>query len=248
MPAESSRGKGIAVFLLGLVAGALALYYFLWRTGGLTPGHPLARTTADIASGRGQSAPRATRPPETPSLVTAPPEATAVAGKPSGGPEITPPAVSFTPLAGFTLGREPLVMPVEGARAADLRDSFEEARGSAGRHEAIDIPAPRGTPVVAAADGSIEKLFTSDQAGLTVYEFDRERGYCYYYAHLDRYDENIKEKQLVRRGDRLGYVGSTGDAPAEAPHLHFAIFRLGPEKQWWVGTPVNPYPFLLGNR
>jgi len=248
MPAESSRARLIAVFLLGLLAGALALYYYLWRTGGLTPGHPLARTTVDIASGRGQFARQATTPPETPRLVTTTPEATVTAGSPSKGSQITPPAVRFTPLAGFTLGREPLVMPVEGARAADLRDSFEEARGSAQRHEAIDIPAPRGTPVVAAVDGSIEKLFTSDPGGLTVYEFDRDRGYCYYYAHLDRYAEDVREKKLVRRGDRLGYVGSTGDASAKAPHLHFAIFRLGPAKQWWVGTPVNPYPFLLGTR
>ena len=248
MPAESSRARVIVVFVLGLLAGALALYYFLWRTGGLTPGHPLARNTAEITWGRSQSAPRATPPPETPSVVTAPPEAAVTAGKPSDAREITPPAVSFTPLAGFSLGRESLVMPVQGARAADLRDSFEEARGSAGRHEAIDIPAPSGTPVVAAVDGWIEKLSTSEQEGLTVYEFDRDRLYCYSYAHLDRYAENLREKQLVRRGDRLGYVGSTGDAPAEAPHLHFAISRLGPEKQWWLGTPVNPYPFLLGNR
>ena len=248
MPADNSRARLIAVFLLGLVAGALALYYFLWRTGGLTPSHPLARTTADISSGRGQIAPRVVSPPETPAALTPQPRATATAESPSDTSAVTPPAIPFTPLAGFTLGREPLVMPVQGARATDLRDTFEDARGSARRHEAIDIPAPRGTSVVAAVDGSIEKLFTSKQGGLTVYEFDRDRGYCYYYAHLDRYAEDLKEKQLVRRGDRLGYVGSTGDASAEAPHLHFAIFRLGPEKQWWVGTPVNPYPFLLGAR
>jgi peptidoglycan LD-endopeptidase LytH len=248
MPAESSRARLIAVFVLGLLAGALALYYYLWRTGGLTPGHPLARTTVDIASGRGQFTRQATTPPETPGLVTTTPEAAVTAGPLSEGSQITPPAVRFTPLAGFTLGREPLVMPVEGAHAADLRDSFEEARGSERRHEAIDIPAPRGTPVVAAVDGSIEKLFKSEQGGLTVYEFDPDRNYCYYYAHLDRYAEDVREKKLVRRGDRLGYVGSTGDASAQAPHLHFAIFRLGPAKQWWVGTPVNPYPFLLGTR
>ena len=139
-------------------------------------------------------------------------------------------------------------MPVEGAKTIDLRDSFEEKRGAARRHEAIDILAPRGTPVVAAVDGSIEKLFTSKPGGLTVYEFDRARAKCYYYAHLDRYAEGVKEGQLVHRGDRLGYVGSTGDASAEAPHLHFAIFQLGPERQWWAGTPINPYPYLLGNR
>lgn len=246
MRADNSRATLIVVFLLGLLAGALALYYFLWRTGGLTPGHPLARNTVDIAWGRAQNAPRATSPPQTP--VTTPLEAVVTAVKLPAALEGTPPAVQFTPLAGFTLGREPLVMPVEAARAEDLRDSFEETRGSARRHEAIDIRAPRGTPVVAAVDGSIEKLFTSKLGGLTVYEFDYDRNYCYYYAHLDHYAEDLREKQVVRRGDRLGYVGSTGDASAEAPHLHFAIFRLGPEKQWWVGTPINPYPFLLGTR
>jgi murein DD-endopeptidase MepM/ murein hydrolase activator NlpD len=150
-------------------------------------------------------------------------------------------------MAGFTLGRDPLVMPVEGARAADLHDSFAETRGSH-KHEAVDIMAPRGTPVVAAVDGTIEKLFTSKPGGLTIYEFDRDRNYCYYYAHLDRYAEDLKEGQLVHRNDRLGYVGSTGDASAEAPHLHFAILVLGPEKRWWVGSPINPYPFLLGTR
>ncbi len=162
----------------------------------------------------------------------------------SPGEATVPP---FTPLAGFALGREPIVMPVEGAHATDLHDSFEEKRGS-GRHEAIDILAPRGTPVVAAVDGSIEKLFTSKLGGLTIYEFDPDRNYCYYYAHLDHYAEDLKEKQSVRRGDRLGYVGSTGDASPTAPHLHFAIMRLGPAKQWWVGTPINPYPYLLATR
>lgn len=249
MPADTSRGRLISVFLLGLLAGALALYYFLWRTGGLAPGHPLARTTADIAWGRGQNEPRSTPSPKTPSPATSPPSAatTAVTRLPAVS-ESTPPAVPFTPQAGFTLGREQLVMPVQGGRASDLRDSFEETRGATRRPEAIDILAPRGTPVVAAVDGSIEKLFTSKQGGLTVYEFDRDRSHCYSYGHLDRVSEDLKEKQLVRRGDRLGDVGSTGDASAGAPHLHFAIFLLGPEKQWWVGTPINPYPLLLGTR
>ncbi len=231
--------------LLGFIAGSLGLYYFLWRTGGLTPGHPLSRTTADITS-RGVAGP-IVAVNETPPPATTP-ETTAPARTVSDASAEATPALSFTPLAGFTLGREPLVMPVVGARAADLRDSFEEAGGAKGHHDGIDIPAPRGTAVVAAVDGSIEKLFTAKDSGLTVYEFDRERAYCYSYAHLDHFAEDLREKQLVHRGDRLGYVGSTGDLPGEAPRLHFTILRLGPEKQWWLGTPVNPYPFLLGNR
>jgi peptidoglycan LD-endopeptidase LytH len=207
----------------------------------------------DIAWVRGgpdrPSPPPATRPPVTPEapglapLFAAGPRTIPFPTLPALTPPPTP--VERTPMAGFTLGRDPIVMPVEGAKAADLHDSFAESRGTH-KHEAIDIMAPRGTPVVAAVDGTIEKLFTSKPGGLTIYEFDRERNYCYYYAHLDRYAEDLKEGQIVHRNDRLGYVGSTGDASAEAPHLHFAIMQLGPEKRWWVGSPINPYPYLLG--
>jgi murein DD-endopeptidase MepM/ murein hydrolase activator NlpD len=195
------------------------------------------------------SPPPATRPAVSPAplglapLFSAAPRMTPVATLPALTPPPTP--VERTPMAGFTLGRDPIVMPVEGAKTADLHDSYAESRGSH-KHEAIDIMAPRGTPVVAAVEGTIEKLFTSKPGGLTIYEFDRERNYCYYYAHLDRYAEDLKEGQIVHRNDRIGYVGSTGDASAEAPHLHFSILQLGPEKRWWVGTPINPYPLLLG--
>jgi len=129
-------------------------------------------------------------------------------------------------------------------KPSDLHDTFSEARN--GRpHEAIDIMAPRGTLVLAIDDGVIQKLFTSKQGGLTVYQFDTEQIYCYYYAHLDRYAEGLAERKFLRRGDRIGYVGSTGDASPQAPHLHLAIFQLGPEKRWWEGTPINPYPILM---
>lgn len=239
----------IVIFVLGFLAGALSLYYFLWRTGGLTPGHPLARTTLDFAWGRGKSARPASPAAEVrPSAEPVATPAAVITPKTPPLPEPSTPTATRPPLSGFTLGRDPLVMPVQGAHATDLHDSFGQTRGGTHRHEAIDIMAPRGTPVVAAVDGSIEKLFTSREGGLTIYEFDRDRNYCYYYAHLDRYAEGVKEGQLVHRGDRVGYVGSTGDASAEAPHLHFTIFQLGPEKRWWLGTPINPYPFLLATR
>ncbi len=241
----------IAVFVLGFLAGALSRYYFLWRTGGLTPGHPLVRTTVVLTRARSCSAPSsgptpAARPDAEPLAPTAAARTTPVPFPIL--PEPLTPTSPRTPLSGLSLGPDPLVIPVEGARATDLHDTFEPARGGTHRHEAIDIMAPRGTPVVAAVDGSIEKLFASKQGGLTIYEFDRGRNYSYCYAHLDRYAEGLKEGQLVHRGDRLGYVGTTGDASAEAPHLHFTIFQLGPDKHWWLGTPVNPYPFLLATR
>ena len=235
---------------MGFLAGAMSLYYFLWRTGGLSPRHILARTTAELVAIPKPTAAGVLAPPTLPPGSTPLPAAAAPASLPTPEPasvENTP-SPPRTPFEGFSIGREPLAMPVEGAKSADLRDSFEEKRGGSRRHEAIDIPAPRGTAVLAAADGSVEKLFTSRQGGLTIYQFDPTRTICYYYAHLDHYAEGLHEKQAVQRGDRIGYVGSSGDASPQAPHLHFQIFQLGPEKQWWAGTPVNPYPFLLGNK
>jgi murein DD-endopeptidase MepM/ murein hydrolase activator NlpD len=137
-------------------------------------------------------------------------------------------------------------MPVRGIRPEQIEDTYNQTRGGTRIHEALDIMAPRGTPVVAAVDGKVEKLFASDAGGLTVYQFDPSSTYAYYYAHLDSYAPSLREGMQLRRGDVIGTVGSTGNANPEAPHLHFAIFLLGPEKQWWKGTPVNPYPLLRG--
>jgi murein DD-endopeptidase MepM/ murein hydrolase activator NlpD len=141
------------------------------------------------------------------------------------------------------LAARPLGLPVEGVPASALRDTFHEGRPGH-PHEALDIMAVRGTPVRAVDDGTLVKLFTSKPGGLTVYQFDPAGQLAYYYAHLDRYADGLHEGMALRRGDLLGYVGTTGNAPPDAPHLHFAVFRLGPEKQWWKGTVVNPYPAL----
>ena len=136
-----------------------------------------------------------------------------------------------------------LTVPVAGVSRDALISTFHEARG-ARRHEALDILAPRGTPVLAVEDGTIAKLFTSDAGGLTIYQFDAVRLVSYYYAHLDRYAHGVAEGAEVRRGDVLGYVGTTGNAQPDTPHLHFAIFRLGAEARWWEGDPVDPYLVL----
>ena len=147
-----------------------------------------------------------------------------------------------------TLAEPPaLLLPVQGISASELRDTFGDGRDGGQRgHEAIDILAPSGTPVLAADDGRIVKLFLSQPGGITVYQFDPSGRLAYYYAHLARYAEGLAEGQLVQRGSVIGYVGATGNANPDAPHLHFAIFRLGPEKQWWKGEPVNPFPYLGG--
>lgn len=137
-----------------------------------------------------------------------------------------------------------LAMPVEGVNFDQITDTFDQPRGNERHHEALDIMAPRGTKVLAASDGKVAKLFTSKPGGLTIYEFDPSEKYAYYYAHLDRYADGLQEGAQLHKGDLIGYVGSTGNADANAPHLHFAVFELTPEKQWWKGTPVDPYPML----
>jgi peptidoglycan LD-endopeptidase LytH len=156
----------------------------------------------------------------------------------------TPPAA--VPPRAEDIDDRDLEIPVEGVDNDALYDSFADARGER-KHQAIDIMAARGTPVVAVEDGTIKKLFNSKAGGLSIYQFDPTDTYCYYYAHLDSYAHTLKEGAPVKRGDIIGYVGSTGNASQDAPHLHFAIFQLTSERQWWKGDPINPYPILKGN-
>ena len=172
-------------------------------------------------------------------------------GKPKEAEQVLPPSPATPPtLLDARIGTDPddllakhLTIPVQGVKAEALRPDFFDDRGQRG-HEAIDIMAPRGNPVLAVEDGKIAKLFTSVRGGFTIYEFDPSQKYAYYYAHLDRYADGIAEGDSVTRGEIIGYVGSTGDAAPAAPHLHFAIFVLGPERQWWKGEAIDPYPAL----
>ena len=143
------------------------------------------------------------------------------------------------------LTRRQLVTPLAGLKASDILDTFSATRSGGRRHEAADILAPRGAPVHAIGPGDIRKLFTSQQGGLTIYQFDPEEVWCYYYAHLDRYADDLHEGMRVKAGDVIGYVGTSGNAPPGTPHLHLAIFKIGPDKRWWGGVPVNPYPVLI---
>ena len=133
--------------------------------------------------------------------------------------------------------------PIRGLTLANLRDSFDEVHNGH-PHEAVDIPSPKGTPVLAVVSGTVRKLFLSKPGGKTIYQFDELGVYCYYYAHMDAYAAGLQEGMRIDRGDVIGYVGSTGNADPRAPHLHFAIFELGPEMLWWKGRAVNPYPGL----
>ena len=180
--------------------------------------------------------------PQRATEVTAPAAAATV---PPRAPVAAPASVTAagsdaTPAA----GNARLLIPVQGKVASDLSDTFTDARSQGRSHDAIDIMAAAGTPVLAVADGQVEKLFYSERGGITIYQFEPSGKYAYYYAHLQRYADGLAEKQAIKRGQVIGYVGSTGNASADAPHLHFAIFELGPERRWWEGTAINPYPLL----
>jgi murein DD-endopeptidase MepM/ murein hydrolase activator NlpD len=151
---------------------------------------------------------------------------------------------------GLVVGPTGLAIPVLGVRPAQLSDTFTQARAGGARvHDAIDIMAPRGTPVIASAPGTVEKLyFSPGGGGITAYVRSPDKRWTYYYAHLDRYAPGLREGQRVRRGERIGTVGSTGNASPDGPHLHFAIHRMQGGERWHEGSAINPYPLLAGKR
>ena len=155
-------------------------------------------------------------------------------------------APSVTIAEGVTVGPTGLAIPVAGVKVGGLVDTYTQARaGGARKHDAIDIMAAAGTTVVAAADGQVEKLFTSQGGGgITAYVRSRDRRWVYYYAHLQSYAPGLAEGQQVKRGQMLGRVGATGNANPAGPHLHFAINRMEAGEKWYQGTPINPYPLL----
>lgn len=140
------------------------------------------------------------------------------------------------------LRRHTLRLPIEGAKVSSMEGGFAEPRqGEPRGHEAVDILAPRNNPVRAVEDGKIAKLFLSKAGGNTIYQFDPSERFAYYYAHLDHYAEGLHEGQLVAKGEVIGYVGTSGNAPPNTPHLHFAIMKLGDDKRWWKGTAIDPF-------
>lgn len=231
-------------FLVGLVVGfafGAAFTFFLIQSRNARPAEGAAEVTAAPPP---RAAPGATGSDSAGGVVTAasPIDPAQLEAEESIAAE---PAVRSTPALNEPahLDAEAVIIPVAGARREDLRPMFDELRGSR-RHRAIDIGAPRGTPVLAAIDGTVGKLFLSRPGGITIYQYDPSREWIYYYAHLDAYAPGLAEGQQLRRGDVIGYVGSTGNAPPGAPHLHFSIEKLAEPGKWWKSEPVDPYPIL----
>ena len=233
--------KWLMTFLAGALLGALSLFLYLRQIGH----DPMQATPAVVVAPPAPAAPAGVllapgALPGAPVVATDLSEADLPLRPAQPAPQAADAAAPAPPEAASPM----LLVPVEGIKYAQLTDNFDQPRGSERHHEALDIMAPTGTKVFAVADGKIVKLFNSKPGGLTVYEFDPSEKFAYYYAHLDRYAEGLKEGAAVKRGDLIGYVGATGNANPAAPHLHFAVVALTPEKQWWKGTPINPYPLM----
>lgn len=242
--------KSILMLLLGAIIGSVLMlgmvlvqWHFPEKIGGTIPWLPIQQHLEIKSAG---------------SIRAMPPVAAHVSDYEPGSndiivaeptPMVWPPPGMETPVTETpAVQATSMLIPVDGVKQNQLLDTFNDARGGGRIHDAIDIMAPKGTSVFAVNDGKVAKLFNSKQGGLTVYQFDTGEIHAYYYAHLDSYAIGLVEGSLLKRGDLIGYVGSTGNASPEAPHLHFAIFVLGPEKKWWQGTAINPYPMLHGTK
>jgi murein DD-endopeptidase MepM/ murein hydrolase activator NlpD len=234
--------KFIVTFLLGAVLGAASLFIYLRQIGHVDPQPVAAGVAGMIAPAAPPAAPAGTAiaPGSLPPAPVVPTDLSE-ADLPLRPVQTATTADSATAAAATA---PKLLIPVEGMKLAQLSDNFDQARGAERHHEALDIMAPKGTKVLAVADGKVAKLFDSKAGGLTIYQFDPSDKLAYYYAHLDKYADGLAEGAAIKRGDVIGYVGVTGNASPSAPHLHFAVFELTPEKQWWKGTPLNPYPMM----
>lgn len=230
---EHKRGRlfsFVLMFLIGFAIGALSLAAYLLSSGQLPNGLQLG-SVATIN--------QPIQPKPIPPAKPAPPKPAPPSILPS------PPATTEVAEADYKyLMQRHLKLPVIGVDPKTIQDTFNQARPGGRRHEATDILATTGTPIVAVDDGVIQKLFTSKDGGLTIYEFDSSKTYCYYYAHLERYADGLREGMAVKKGEVIGFVGTSGDA-GSTPQLHFAVFKLGPDKKWWKGTPIDPYPLLV---
>lgn len=253
----AGRMSRAAIFVAGALSGALVLGLLVlgWNTQvvvaptpppavvvaspapALEPAPPVDLPSPEVPR-TGSATPSPPLPPQP--MVAVPPSQPELGELPVDAVALPAPDV---PVAG-PLPALSLIVPVEGIAAAQLSDTFTDARGEGRLHDAIDIMAPTGTPVRAVADGRVAKLFNSKAGGLTLYQFDATDTVAFYYAHLDRYADGVAEGQQLRQGELIGYVGYTGNASPDGPHLHFAIMVLGPDKKWWQGTAVNPYPYL----
>ncbi len=242
----------LAAAIAGAIVGAFATAVLVWNYGNFIGG-PAAGATAGAEQARELSAvERFTGGVDSDDVVAvldAPSRRAALPAPGSASPvdPSVPTLSAGTGDAGSVVSElrdRRLIVPVEGIDRSQLVQTFKDPRSGSRVHEAIDILAPRNTRVFAVEDGTIARLFNSRAGGITLYQYDPSGKYVYYYAHLERYADGLKEGGALKRGQLVGYVGSTGNAPPDTPHLHFAIFEMADAKRWWEGTPVDPFLVL----
>lgn len=250
----------IVILFLVVIALIAALVWALNSRYGATPVTPITQPPPTVE-------PTAT-PTPSPSLSPSPSASPTLEASPGASPSISP-GVSPSPNAGALPGASPspqatqtpapspppntnsntqLLIPVAGVRAEQLRDTYADARSEGRVHNAIDIMAAKGTPVLAATDGTVAKLLLNDKGGMTIYVRGTDNRTIYYYAHLSAYADGLAENKFVRRGETIAYVGDTGNAGAGNFHLHFEISIVDDPKHWSGGQSVNPYPLLTGKK
>jgi murein DD-endopeptidase MepM/ murein hydrolase activator NlpD len=246
-----NQGSFQKILSFALILGWAALASCVEVPPGQNTNPAAANRNADAArAGNGSSPPASPSPSqentaqspaatETPDIVTAVTPSPTLTPPANAAPRIIPPSDDYSVVA-----VEKLVIPVAGIKREQLEDTFKNARSEGRAHDAIDIIAPKGTPVIAAADGEIARFFDSEKGGITIYQFSRDKKLVYYYAHLERRAEGIQPGQFVRQGTVIGYVGDTGNSGAGNFHLHFAIWAVDDPKRFWNGTNINPYPLL----
>ena len=214
--------------------------------------------SSPVESSSTPSLPSPTLPAATPTASVAVETSPSPTGENSNAPAMAQPENTSTPSSAPATSATPapaistaapfnstaLLIPVAGVRPEQLRDTFQEARSQGRTHDAIDIPAARGTPVLAAADGRIIKFFNSEKGGITIYQLSVDEKLIYYYAHLERYADGLSEGHFARRGEVIAYVGDTGNAVPGNYHLHFSVAIISDPKRYWTGTNINPYPLL----
>jgi len=245
--AKSERGRFLAIFLILLISISVSVWVLQRGPLSVLPATEANRPELPVSSPsptvQPQPSPPAPPSPETPQEYSSPTTApTAVQPPPSSANEgQSPSPQEIDP--GY-VGKLNLIIPVSGVKASQLLDTFADARSEGRVHDAIDIPAAQGTPVIAAADGEIIKLFQSERGGTTIYQLSTNKKIVYYYAHLQGYVDGLAAGKMVHQGEVIAYVGDTGNAGAGNYHLHFSIAIVSEPKRYWEGTNINPYPLL----
>jgi murein DD-endopeptidase MepM/ murein hydrolase activator NlpD len=233
---RKGRQRGGFVIPALVVFFCVGIYVGWW----LKSGAPMPAASSVASPAAEVTPPHAIRPLAGKSKPSEPGEVAATTGEPL---IVAAPPTSL-PAAGAIadLRRHDLRLPLDDVKIELMDHQFDERRDGGGRpHEAVDMLAPRNTPIRAVEDGMVAKLFESKAGGLTIYQYDPSGRFCYYYAHLERYAPGLHDGQRVSRGEVIGYVGTSGNAPANTPHLHFAVFELEADHRWWKGRAIDPY-------